>query len=74
MKSKLNYKLIEKAMSGDKTSIDRIVSIYQPYINTLASRTVYDAEGNEFIGVNVELKDHLTRKLFQVIHSFKINS
>lgn len=72
MKNALSYKLIEQAVSGDETAIDRIVEIYQPYINTLASRTLYDSEGNEYIGVNVDLRDHLVRKLINLIHTYKI--
>lgn len=72
MKSALNYKLIEQAVSGDESAIDRIVEIYQPYINTLASRTLYDFEGNEYIGVNVDLQDHLTRKLVDIIRKYQI--
>ena len=30
MKNALSYKLIEQAVSGDETPIDRIVEIYQP--------------------------------------------
>mgnify|MGYP004619439037 FL=1 len=72
MKNALSYKLIEQSVSGDETAIDRIVEIYQPYINTLASRTLYDSEGNEYIGVNVDLRDHLTRKLVDIIQKYQI--
>ena len=72
MKNKLNYKLIERAVSGDETAVNRIVAIYEPYINTLATKTLYDSEGNEYIGINVDLKDHLTRKLLELINTYKI--
>lgn len=72
MNNALDYKLIQKAVSGDAESINRIVSIYSPYINTLASMTLYDCSGNEYIGVNVDLKDHLTQKLIHLIHTYKL--
>ena len=72
MKSALSYELIERAISGDEDAVNRIVSIYEPYINTLASKSFYDAEGNEYIGVNVDLKDHLVRKLINLIHTYKV--
>ena len=72
MKHKLTYKLIERAVSGDEIAIYNIVTIYEPYINTLASVPLYDSDGNEYIGINVDLKDHLTRKLFDLIHTYKI--
>ena len=72
MKNKLTYRLIERAVSGDEIAINRIVTIYEPYINTLASIQLYDAEGNEYMGVNVDLKDQLTRKLLDLIHTYEI--
>ena len=72
MKSALSYELIERAISGDENAVNRIVSIYEPYINTLASKPLYDAEGNAYIGVNVDLKDHLVRKLINLIHTYKV--
>lgn len=72
MKSALSYELIERAILGDEDAVNRIVSIYEPYINTLASKSLYDAEGNEYIGVNVDLKDHLVRKLINLIHTYKV--
>ena len=32
MKNEINYELIERAVSGDETAINCIVSIYEPYI------------------------------------------
>lgn len=72
MKHKLTYTLIKRAVSGDEIAVNRIVAIYEPYINTLVSKKLYDSDGNEYIGVNVELKDHLTRKLLDLIHTYKI--
>ena len=72
MNSALSYDIIECAVSGDEVAINRIISIYEPYINTLASKTLFDKEGNEYIGVNVDLKDHLIRKLINLIHTYKI--
>ena len=72
MKSALSYELIERAISGDEDAVNRIVSIYEPYINTLASKPLYDADGNEYIGVNVDLRDHLVRKLISLIHTYKV--
>ena len=72
MKNELNYELIKKAVSGEQEAIDRIVAIYQPYINTLASKTLYDECGNKYIGINVDLKEHLISKLIKMINEYKI--
>lgn len=72
MKGDLNYELIDKAVSGDEEAINRILKIYEPYINTLASQTLLDSDGNEYVGVNVDLKEHLTCKLLTVISKYII--
>ena len=68
---KLNQKLIKKAVSGDAESINKIVSIYQPYINTLTTMTLCDYEGNSYSGINVEFQNRLTTKLIQLICTYK---
>ena len=72
MKSKLSYELIEKAVSGDVEAAQRILKIYEPYINTLASQTLFDKDGDGYMGVNVDLKEHLTCKLLTVISKYII--
>lgn len=72
MTNGLNFELIQSAASGDQDAINRIVDIYEPYINTLSSQTLYDKDGNEVIGVNVDLHDYLKSKLIHVIHTYKM--
>ena len=72
MNSELNCKLIKSAVAGNSIAISKLVDIYQPYINTLASKRLFDDEGNEYIGVNVDLQERLIRKLIKLILSFKI--
>lgn len=72
MTNGLSFEMIQKAVSGDEIAINRIVAIYEPYINTLSSQTLYDKDGNEVIGVNVDLHDYLRSKLIHVIHTYKM--
>lgn len=72
MTNGLSFELIREAVSGNETAINSLVAIYEPYINTLASQTLYDKDGNEIIGVNVDLHDYLRSKLIHVIHTYKI--
>lgn len=72
MTNGLSYSLIQSAAAGDTTAIEKIVAIYEPYINTLASRTLFDADGNKFIGIDVDLQEHLKSKLIDVILRFKV--
>lgn len=68
----LNYELIKKAVSGDEVAINKIVKIYEPYINTLVAKKLYDADGNEFIGIDVDLQEYLKTKLIEIILKYKV--
>lgn len=72
MKNGLNFNLIQAAVSGDKVAIEKIVSIYEPYINKLASKKLFDEEGNEYIGIDIDLKEHLKTKLIEVIFKYRV--
>ena len=68
----ISYDLIQKAVSGDKLAIQKLESIYQPYINELSTKLLFDEEGNEFYGIDVDLQDSLHTKLLDIISKFKV--
>ena len=68
----LCYNLIKKATSGDERAINEIIKIYGPYINSLASHELYDLAGNEYIGIDVDLRDSLRSKLINTIMKYEI--
>ncbi len=68
----LTPRLIRKAVSGDEIAINKIMAIFEPLINTMATETLYDREGNEYIGVDVDLQEHLRDKVMYVIRTYKI--
>lgn len=68
----LSYSLIQSAVSGDEEAIGKILTVYEPYINTLASKKLFDTDGNEFIGIDVELQEHLKTKLIDVILKYEV--
>ena len=72
MTNGLNYNLIKRAVAGDKASIDAIVCIYEPYINTLSSKRLFDEDGKEYMIVDIDMQDHLKTKLLNVIKAYKI--
>ena len=72
MKVKLSSKRIRQAVLGNSTAISKIIMIYQPYINTLASKKLYESQGNEYIGINVDLQERLINKLIDLIYAYKI--
>lgn len=68
----LNYNLIYSAVLGNESAIKRIVKIYEPYINTLSSKKLYDEHGNEYIGVDVDMQECLKSKLIDIIIKYKL--
>lgn len=43
--AELNYELINRAVHGDEAAIEKILQIYEPYHDYLATRTVACADG-----------------------------
>lgn len=68
----LSYELVKLASDGDAEAVGKILKIYEPYINTLASIDIYGSDGEKYIGIDVELRDRLRTKLIEVILKFDV--
>lgn len=68
----LSYALIKEATSGNEEAINKMISIYDPYMKSLATRELIDDNGDEYIGIDVDLYDRLKRKLLYIIHNYKL--
>ena len=68
----LSFDLVQKAVNGDAEAIERVICIYEPYINKISSKKLYDKYGKEYLGIDVDLKDTLVAKLIEVITKFKL--
>lgn len=68
----LSFDLVQKAVNGDTEAIETIICIYEPYINKISSKKLYDKYEKEYLGIDVDLKDTLVAKLIEVITKFKI--
>lgn len=68
----LSYKLIKDAVSGNEEAINKLLSIYDPYMKSLSVRELIDENGDEYIGIDVDLYDKLKRKLLYVIKNYKL--
>ena len=68
----LNYELINSAIKGDIDAINIIMRIYEPYINKLSTKRLFDKSGNEYMGIDVDLHDRLKRKLLKIIVNYKV--
>lgn len=68
----LSYALIKEATSGNKEAINKVISIYDPYMKSLATRELIDDNGDEYIGIDVDLYDRLKRKLLYIVQNYKL--
>ncbi len=68
----LNYEIIKSAINGDIEAINRLMKIYEPYINKLATKRLFDKDGNEYMGIDVDLHDRLKQKLLKIIVNYKV--
>lgn len=70
--SLLPYTTIEAAASGDVDAINAVLKHYERYIAALATRTLYDENGNPHLCVDEEMKRRLETKLITRILSFDV--
>lgn len=70
--SLLPYTTIEAAASGDVDAINAVLKHYERYIAALATRTLYDENGNPHLCVDEEMKRRLETKLITKILSFDV--
>ena len=68
----LPYTTIEAAASGDVDAINAVLKHYERYIAALATRTLYDENGNPHLCVDEEMKRRLETKLITRILSFDV--
>lgn len=59
--------VIEAARVGDPLALERILRYYDRYINKLCTRTLYDKNGLQYIGVDEYMKHRLQAKLTEAI-------
>ena len=59
----LSEELIYAAISGKEAAVQKVIKYYEPYINRLSSRELYDGYGNIYIYSDHVLKTELQNKL-----------
>lgn len=70
--SLLPYTIIEAAASGDVDAINAVLKHYERYIAALATRTLFDENGNPHLCVDGEMKRRLETKLITRILIFDV--
>lgn len=69
----LPFVLIEVATAGNVNAINAVLKHFERYIIALATRELYDENGNAHLCVDEELKRMLETKLITKILEFKPN-
>lgn len=69
---KPSYYLLSQAMDGDEKAIEKILTLYDPYISKCCLRPFYDKYGNVCIVVDMELKGRIREALIKMILDFDI--
>ena len=70
----LDFEVIEKAVAGDKISMERVIEHYGPYIKELATKVLYDKFGNEYRVMDETIRCQLENKLIKAVLAFKIQN
>jgi hypothetical protein len=70
--SLLPFTIIEAAAAGDVDAINAVVSHYERYLAALATRTLYDENGNSHLCIDDAMKRRLETKLITRILRFDI--
>lgn len=68
----LPYTTIAAAASGDVDAINAVLKHYERYIAALATRTLYDENGNPHLCVDEAMERRLETKLITRILSFDV--
>lgn len=68
----LDFEVIVLAVGGDLTSIKAIIEHYKPYLRELATKKLFDEEGNEYKYLDELLRCQLENKLIKSVLDFKI--
>ena len=67
----LPYPVIVLAAGGDVDAINAVLKHYEGYIAVLATRQLYDGNGNPHLCVDEELRRRLETKLITKILTFR---
>ena len=67
------FTIISTASDGDVNAIEKILQLYDSYINKASLRILYDGTGNTLIAVDMELKGLIRAAIIDVILKFEVN-
>ena len=66
------YRTISAACDGSEKSMDKLLKFYDAYISKASLRPLYDAYGNVYIAVDMELKGRIREAIMQMVKNFNM--
>jgi hypothetical protein len=69
---KVPFAVIVMAVRGDVTAINLILKHFEPYINRLSQKMIFDKKGVPSIQVSTDIKQALETKLIVSILNFQV--
>lgn|GEM_PF-1399841 len=64
--------VIVLAVNGDVNAVKQVLKHFEPYINKLSQKTLFDEFGNPYIHIEHEIKRSLETKLVLEVTNFKL--
>lgn len=68
----LPFTIIVLAGNGDVNAVNQVLKHFEPYINKLSQKTLFDEFGNPYIHIEHEIKRSLETKLILAITNFEL--
>lgn len=68
----LPFTVIVLATNGDVNAVNHVIKHFEPYINKLSQKTLFDEFGNPYIHIEDEIKRSLETKLILAVTNFKL--
>lgn len=68
----LPFTVIVLAVNGDVNAVNQVLKHFEPYINKLSQKTLFDEFGNPYIHIENEIKRSLETKLILAVTNFEL--
>lgn len=69
--NRITFEMICEAKAGDADSMQAVLDHYHGYIQKLATKKLYDRNGNVYSGIDQTLQNRLEMKLMLAVLKFR---
>lgn len=68
----LPFTVIVLAVNGDVNAVNQVLKHFEPYVNKLSQKTLFDEFGNPYLHIEDEIKRSLETKLILAVTNFEL--